>query len=87
MVNLSVSPEQLTFNWSRHDSECSTVQYHNMATYCSGSVKVIDETSASTCSELQLTETETNWGCLYSAEWNDGMEWWNGTVEWNGIVE
>ena len=24
-------------------------------------------------------------GCLYSAEWNDGMEWWNGTMEWNGM--
>ena len=21
-------------------------------------------------------------GCLYSTEWNDGMEWWNGTMEW-----
>ena len=27
-------------------------------------------------------------GCLYSVEWNHGMEWWNGTMEWNGgIVE
>ena len=27
-------------------------------------------------------------GCLYSVEWNGGMEWWNGIVEWNGgIVE
>ena len=24
-------------------------------------------------------------GCLYSAEWNGGMEWWNGTMEWNGM--
>jgi hypothetical protein len=23
--------------------------------------------------------------CLYSAEWNGGMEWWNGTMEWNGM--
>ena len=23
--------------------------------------------------------------CLYSTEWNDGMEWWNG-MEWNGVV-
>ena len=22
-----------------------------------------------------------NKGCLYSVEWNDGMEWWNGIVE------
>ena len=22
-------------------------------------------------------------GCLYSVEWNDGMERWNGMVEWN----
>ena len=21
--------------------------------------------------------------CLYSVEWNGGMEWWNGIVEWN----
>ena len=28
-------------------------------------------------------------GCLYSVEWNGGMEWWNGIVEWwnGGIVE
>ena len=24
-------------------------------------------------------------GCLYSTEWNDGMERWNGTMEWNGM--
>ena len=24
-------------------------------------------------------------GCLYSTEWNGGMERWNGTVEWNGM--
>ena len=23
------------------------------------------------------------YGCLYSVEWNGGMEWLNGTVEWN----
>ena len=27
------------------------------------------------------------WGCLYSVEWNGGMEWWNGTVEWNSGME
>ena len=28
------------------------------------------------------------YGCLYSVEWNGGMERWNGIVEWNGgIVE
>ena len=26
-------------------------------------------------------------GCLYSVEWNGGMEWWNGTVEWNSGME
>ena len=26
-------------------------------------------------------------GCLYSVEWNGGMERWNGTVEWNGGME
>ena len=25
--------------------------------------------------------------CLYSVEWNGGMERWNGTVEWNGGME
>ena len=29
------------------------------------------------------------YGCLYSVEWNGGMEWWNGIVEWwnSGMVE
>ena len=26
-------------------------------------------------------------GCLYSVEWNSGMEWWNGTVEWSSGME
>ena len=27
-------------------------------------------------------------GCLYSVEWNGGMEQWTGIVKWNGgIVE
>ena len=26
-------------------------------------------------------------GCLYSVEWNGGMEWWNGTMEWNSGME
>ena len=27
------------------------------------------------------TKSTSGLGCLYSVEWNGGMEWWNGMVE------
>ena len=59
LTKADVNPGQLTFYWSRLDSECSTVQYFITSDCgnCPGSV--IDKTSA-TCSDLQLSETERN---------------------------
>ena len=58
-----VSQGQLTFNWSRLNSECSTVQYLIISDCGSCPRSINDETSA-TCSNLQLLETERN--CTFS---------------------
>ena len=66
MVNLCVSPGQLTFNWTRLDSNCSTVTQYRITSDCGNcSGSVTDETSA-TCSELQLSETAIN--CTFSVQ-------------------
>ena len=36
------------------------------------------------CLTCMISSFATHKGCLYSMEWNDGMEQWNGMMEWNG---
>ena len=51
------------------------------------SISQIPWTVESTATAVEPETLYNTIGCLYSVEWNGGMEWWNGTVEWNSGME